>query len=52
VPIGEGKVDFPALICRLKELGYSGALTIEREITGPQQQADIRKAIEYLRAIC
>jgi len=52
VPIGQGKVDFAALIGRLKELGYSGALTIEREITGSQQTADIREAIEYLRTIC
>ena len=39
--IGNGKVDFPKLIGRLKELGYDGSLTIEREISGPQQLADI-----------
>jgi sugar phosphate isomerase/epimerase len=52
VPLGEGRVDFPALVSRLKSLGYGGALTIEREISGPQQIADIRKAIEYLRPLC
>ncbi len=52
VPIGQGKVDFPALIGRLKELGYAGALTIEREISGPKQIQDIKAAIEYLRPLC
>ena len=44
VPIGEGKVNFPRLIQRLKQLGYTGALTIEREISGPKQAEDIRKS--------
>ena len=52
VPIGQGKVDFPALIARLKQLGYAGALTIEREISGPQQIRDIKAAVEYLRPLC
>jgi len=37
VPIGKGKVDFPRIVARLKELNYRGAVTIEREISGPQQ---------------
>lgn len=49
VPIGEGKVDFPRLIRRLKELNYSGPVTIEREISGPQQMEDIKKSIAYLK---
>ncbi len=52
VPIGEGKVDFPALIGKLKALGYAGPLSIEREISGPQQIADIQAAVEYLRPLC
>lgn len=44
VPLGTGKVNFPALISRLKELGYNGPLTIEREITGEQQIQDILAA--------
>ncbi len=51
VPIGQGKVDFPRLIGRLKELGYRGALNIEREISGPQQIEDIKKAKEYLEKL-
>jgi sugar phosphate isomerase/epimerase len=50
-PLGEGRVNFPALIPKLKALGYRGALTIEREISGPQQIADIRRAIEILSAL-
>lgn len=49
VPIGQGKVDFPRLIGRLKkEFGFPGPITIEREIRGPQQVEDIRRAIEIL----
>jgi L-ribulose-5-phosphate 3-epimerase len=48
VPIGRGKVDFPRIIARLKELNYRGAVTIEREISGPQQMEDVRSAKNYL----
>ena len=47
-PLGEGAVDFPRLVARLRALGYDGALTIEREIEGEEQQRDIRRAIELL----
>ena len=48
VPIGKGKVDFPHIIARLKEIDYRGAVTIEREISGPQQMEDVRAAKTYL----
>ncbi len=51
VPIGQGKVDFPRLIARLKKLGYNGAITIEREITGPKQEEDIRKSRLFLEKL-
>jgi L-ribulose-5-phosphate 3-epimerase len=51
VPIGEGKVDFPRVLKTLRALNYRGPLIIEREIGGPQQLADIRKAIVYLRGL-
>jgi L-ribulose-5-phosphate 3-epimerase len=47
-PLGQGKVNFPALITGLKKLNYNGALTIEREISGEQQIKDIRMAKEVL----
>lgn len=49
VPIGQGKVDFPLLIRRLKELNYRGPVTIEREISGPQQMEDIKRSIAFLQ---
>jgi sugar phosphate isomerase/epimerase len=51
VPIGKGKVDFPRIIARLKELNYRGAVTIEREISGPQQMEDVRAAKTYLEKL-
>jgi len=51
VPIGQGKVNFPAFIKRLKEAGYRGPLTIEREISGAKQAEDIRASIAYLEKL-
>jgi len=51
VPIGKGKVDFPRIIRRLKDLNYRGAVTIEREISGPQQVEDVRGAKAYLEKL-
>ncbi|HEY6945174.1 MAG TPA: sugar phosphate isomerase/epimerase family protein [Candidatus Acidoferrum sp.] len=51
VPIGKGKVDFPRIIARLKELKYGGAVTIEREISGPRQMEDVRAAKTYLESL-
>ena len=48
MPLGEGRVNFPVLIPKLKSFGFRGALTIEREISGPQQVADIRRAMDLL----
>ena len=50
-PLGEGSVNFPALIAGLKACGYDGAITIEREISGEKQLADIKRAIEILKAL-
>lgn len=43
-PLGEGKTGFENLIRNLYAQGYRGPLTIEREITGAQQDTDIMKA--------
>ena len=51
VPIGQGKVDFPRIIQRLKELNYQGAVTIEREISGPQQVEDVKAAKTFLEKL-
>jgi hypothetical protein len=35
----------------LKALTYGGAVTIEREISGPQQLEDVRAAKDYLQEL-
>lgn len=51
VPFGQGKADFPAIIKKLRELEFSGELIIEREISGPEQIADIRHAATELEKL-
>jgi L-ribulose-5-phosphate 3-epimerase len=51
LPIGQGRVDFRALISKLAGQGFGGSLTIEREITGPEQRRDIMRGRDYLREI-
>jgi L-ribulose-5-phosphate 3-epimerase len=48
VPLGEGKVDFAAYFAAIQEIGYTGYLTIEREV-GTQPESDIRKAVEFIK---
>jgi sugar phosphate isomerase/epimerase len=50
-PLGEGQVGIDRYVAKLKEIGYTGALTIEREISGPQQIEDIRRAIRLLESL-
>ncbi len=50
--LGEGSVDFPAFISKLKEIGYRGVLSIEREGAEPAQRVrDIRQAIALLERL-
>lgn len=51
VPIGQGHVDFPRVLARLKDLGYRGAITIEREISGPKQMEDLKHEKNYLQGL-
>ena len=51
VKLGDGKVNFPVFIKRLKEVGYDGPITIEREISGEQQTKDIIYAKEFLEKL-
>lgn len=50
-PLGEGDVDIRRFIDKLKEIGYTGPLTIEREIAGEKQIRDILKAKELLEKL-
>lgn len=47
-PIGEGRVNFPEFVNKLKKIGYNGTLTIEREISGDEQIKDIKNSKLYL----
>jgi L-ribulose-5-phosphate 3-epimerase len=51
VAIGEGKVDFPVLIGKLKKIGYTNPITIEREIRGEKQTADLLAAKAFLEKL-
>ena len=47
-PVGEGDVDFDKYTKALKEIGFEGFLTIERE-TGANPKSDIIVAKEYIK---
>jgi sugar phosphate isomerase/epimerase len=53
VPLGEGDVDMAAFVKTLKNIGYEGPLTIEREIPEEpeRQKAEIGTAIELLERL-
>lgn len=51
VMIGQGLVDFKTVFTKLHKLGYTGAVTIERETSGPQQIADVKNEKDYLQQI-
>ena len=48
VPLGHGSVEFDTYLPALRDIGYSGFLTIEREV-GDNPAADIALAVEFLR---
>lgn len=50
--LGEGSVDIPRFISKLKEIGYRGILSIEREERdAAQRAADIRRAVTLLKSL-
>ena len=51
VLIGKGLVDFKTVFTKLHNLGYTGAITIERETSGPQQVEDVKNEKGYLQRI-
>lgn len=51
VLIGHGLVDFRTVFTKLHRIGYTGAVTIERETSGPQQIEDVRQEKVYLEGI-
>ena len=51
VKVGEGYVRYPHFLPALLDCGFTGDLTIEREISGEQQNRDIRDTIGYLQRL-
>ena len=51
VIIGSGIVDFKQVLTKLHKLGYSGAISIERETSGPKQIEDVKQEKIYLERI-
>ena len=51
VLIGKGLVNFREVFTRLHKVGYTGAVTIERETSGSQQIEDVRNEKVYLQRI-
>jgi len=51
VLIGSGLVNFREVFTKLHRIGYTGAVTIERETSGPQQIEDVRKEKVFLQRI-
>ena len=50
VPLGEGNVNFPKYLAALKDIGYKGFLTIEREV-GDDPAKDIGMAVNFLKGL-
>jgi len=50
VPLGEGDVNFPWYVGKLRGSGYQGFYTIERE-AGKDPVGDVKKAIGFLRGL-
>lgn len=53
VPFGQGEVNAKLFIQTLKEIGYTGPLTIEREIPEEpeRQKEEIGQALELIESI-
>ncbi len=49
VPLGEGSVNWDEYLSALRDIGFGGFLTIEREV-GDDPEKDIRTAVEFLKA--
>lgn len=49
LPLGQGNVDFDKYLAALKDIGYDGFLTIEREV-GEDPAADIKIAVDFLNS--
>lgn len=49
-PVGEGQVPFPEYVQKLKDVGYDGYLTIERE-SQREAEAELKDTVAFLREL-
>lgn len=49
VPLGQGQVNWTEYLAALRQIGYDGFLTIEREV-GENPKADIVMAVDFLKS--
>ena len=50
-PIGSGRVDFPAVMRKLRDLNFSGEMIIEREIYGEEKIREIKRTVTFINDI-
>jgi sugar phosphate isomerase/epimerase len=50
-PVGQGSIDFKAILRKLRNINFQGELIIEREIKGEKQARDIMTALKYIANI-
>lgn len=52
VQIGEGRVDFPTLIKKLKAIGYTGPVIIENELSqGKKWESEVLKSQKFIQGL-
>jgi sugar phosphate isomerase/epimerase len=51
-PLGQGAVDIPRFVEKLREIGYDGQVNVEREGPSPEQwRADVKEAVALLKRL-
>ena len=51
VPIGQGKVNFPAILDAIAEIGFEGYANLETSSPSGSVESDVRRNLEYLRGL-
>jgi len=49
--LGEGKVDFPAVLAAIREIGFSGFANLETGSPSGDAEADLKRNFDYLRRL-
>ena len=51
-PLGQGAVNIPAYVAKLKEIGFTGPLNVEREVEDPRQKlAEMKMGVDLLDSL-